>query len=155
MSANASKNQSPNSSFGQTARNTAEALKESVGSALDRSRAGITDSAYAASDSLAVDMTRLRADAARMQEALSKFVLELGGETASTVSNVSQVIASQVGSAASSLAEAGAEMASSAKHQGKTFVSKVEGMARRNPVGALAGTLAIGLIVGMMSRGRS
>jgi ElaB/YqjD/DUF883 family membrane-anchored ribosome-binding protein len=154
MSANASKSQSPSHSFGHTARNTAKALKESVGGALDRGRAGIADSTCAANDSLAEDMTRLRGDVARMQKAFSKFVSELGGETAGTVSNVGQAVTSQVGSAASDLAEAVADMASSAKDQVKTFASKVEAIARRNPVGTLAGTLVAGLIIGMMSRRR-
>jgi hypothetical protein len=155
MRTNASKNQSPSPSFGQTARNTAEALKESVGGALDRGRAGIADKAFAASDNLAEDMTRLRGDVARIQKALAKFASELSGETASTVSNVGQAVANEVGSAASGLADAGADMASSAKDQVKTFASKVEAMARRNPVGTLAGTLVVGLIIGVMSRGRS
>jgi ElaB/YqjD/DUF883 family membrane-anchored ribosome-binding protein len=154
MSANASKNQSPSHSSGHMARNTAKALKESVGGALDRGRAGIADSTHATSDSLAEDLTRLRADVARMQKALSNFVSELGGETASTVSNIGLAVASQVGSAANGLADAGADMASSAKDQVKTFASKVEAIARRNPVGTLAGTLVAGLIIGMMSRGR-
>jgi ElaB/YqjD/DUF883 family membrane-anchored ribosome-binding protein len=142
-------------SLGQTARNTAEALKDGVGDALDRGKVGIADSAYAAGDSLAEDMTRLRADMAGMQETLTKFVSEVGGETAKTMSNVGHAVASQVGSAASSLADAGADMASSAKDQVKTFASELETMARRNPLGTLAGTLVVGLIIGMMARGRS
>jgi hypothetical protein len=46
-------------------------------------------------------------------------------------------------------------LASSAKDQVKTVASELEAMARRNPLGALAGTLVVGLIIGMMSRGRS
>jgi len=141
-------------SLRQTARNAGEALKNSVSDALDRGKAGIADSAYAAGDSLSEDLTHLRADMAKMQETLSKFVSEVGGEAAQTMSTVGHAVANQVGSAASSLAEASADVASSATDQVKTFASELEGMARRNPLGTLAGTLVVGLIVGMMVRGR-
>jgi ElaB/YqjD/DUF883 family membrane-anchored ribosome-binding protein len=68
---------------------------------------------------------------------------------------VSQTVASQVGDAASGVADAGSELASSAKEHAKTFASELEGMARRNPLGTIAGVLAVGVIVGMMLRGRS
>jgi ElaB/YqjD/DUF883 family membrane-anchored ribosome-binding protein len=44
-------------------------------------------------------------------------------------------------------------MASSAKEQAKTLVSKVENMARRNPLGTIGATLLAGVVIGMMSRG--
>jgi hypothetical protein len=37
----------------------------------------------------------------------------------------------------------------------KTFASEVETMTRRNPLGAIGATLLVGVIIGMMSRGRS
>jgi hypothetical protein len=52
------------------------------------------------------------------------------------------------------VADAGSELASSAKEHAKTFASELEGMARRNPLGTIAGALLVGLIIGMMSRGR-
>jgi hypothetical protein len=36
----------------------------------------------------------------------------------------------------------------------KTLASELEGMARRNPLGTIAGALLVGVIIGMMSRGR-
>jgi hypothetical protein len=60
----------------------------------------------------------------------------------------------QVGTAASGVAEAGSELATSAKEHAKTLASELETMARRNPLGALAGALFVGVIIGMMSRGR-
>jgi hypothetical protein len=46
-------------------------------------------------------------------------------------------------------------MASTAKEQVKTFASELEAMARKNPLGTIAGTLVAGIVIGMMSRGRS
>jgi hypothetical protein len=34
------------------------------------------------------------------------------------------------------------------------LVSELEGMARRNPLGTIAGALLVGVIIGMISRGR-
>jgi ElaB/YqjD/DUF883 family membrane-anchored ribosome-binding protein len=141
------------SGIGDTARAQANQLKEKVGDALDRGRSGIADSAYAARDSLTEDMDKLRTDMASIKEALAKFVSEAGSEASRTARNIGSEVASQVGTAASGLAEAGAEMASTAKEQAKTFASELEGMARKNPLGALAGAVLVGVVIGMMSRG--
>jgi ElaB/YqjD/DUF883 family membrane-anchored ribosome-binding protein len=146
---------SPAATLGETARSHAESLKDKVGDAVDRGKSGIADSALAARDGLAEDMARLRADFAKMQETVARFAAEAGGEAASTARSVGQAVASEVGSAASGIAEAGAQMASTAKEQVKTFASELEAMARKNPLGTIAGTLVAGIVIGMMSRGRS
>ena len=79
---------------------------------------------------------------------------QVGGEAAKTVRSVSQTLAAQVGSAAGGVADAGSDLASSATAHAKTFASELEAMARRNPLGTIAGALLVGVIVGMMSRGR-
>ena len=89
----------------------------------------------AAHDSLSDEMKRLRADFVSLKDSLARLV-------------------SQAGSAASGIADAGSELAASAKAHAKTFTSELEGMARRNPLGTMAGVLVIGVIIGMMSRGR-
>jgi hypothetical protein len=76
-------------------------------------------------------------------------------EAAKTIRNVRQTVASQVGGAASGVADASFDLASSAKEHAGSFASELEGMARRNPLGTIAGALLIGLVIGMMTRGRS
>lgn len=125
----------------------ADALKDQVGDALDRGKAGISESAKVAGDSLAEDLFKLREDMARMQQTLSKFASTAGGEAYRTAQTVGAAVASQVGEVAS-------EVASGAKEQAKTLASEVESMARRNPLGTIAATLLIGVVIGMMSRGR-
>jgi ElaB/YqjD/DUF883 family membrane-anchored ribosome-binding protein len=49
---------------------------------------------------------------------------------------------------------AASDMAESATQQIKTFASEIEGMARRNPLGTVAGAVIVGVIIGMMARGR-
>ena len=110
--------------------------------------------AGAARDRLAEDVSSLRADMVKMHESFSKFVAETGGHAARTARNVGQSVASQVGSTASGLANTSAEMVSSATEQLKTFAAELEGVARKNPLGALAGALAVGIVIGMIVRGR-
>ena len=110
--------------------------------------------AYGARDRLAEDVSSLRADMTKMHEGFSNFVSETGGHAARTARSVGQAVASQVGSTASGLANTGAEMASSATEQLKTFATELEGIARKNPLGALAGALAVGVVIGLIVRGR-
>ena len=110
--------------------------------------------AYGARDRLAEDVSSLRADMTKMHESFSNFVSETGGHAARTARSVGQAVASQVGSTASGLANTGAEMASSATDQLKAFGTELEGIARKNPLGALAGALALGIVIGLIVRGR-
>ena len=114
-------------------------------------KTGIAD---AARDRLTEDVSSLRADMAKMHESFSTFVSETGGHAARTARGVGQAVASQVGSTASGLANTGAEMASSATEQLKSFATELEGIARKNPLGALAGALAVGIVIGLIVRGR-
>jgi ElaB/YqjD/DUF883 family membrane-anchored ribosome-binding protein len=105
-------------------------------------------------DNLAKDVSSLRQDMAKMQEILSRFTSEAGGQAARTVRNVGQTVAAQVGSTASGLASTGSDMAASATQQIKTFSNELEDIARKNPLGALAGALVIGIVIGLIARGR-
>jgi hypothetical protein len=89
-----------------------------------------------------------------MHDILSRFASEAGGQAARTARNVGQTVASQVGSTASGLAHTSADMASSANEQFKTFAADLERIARKNPLGALAGALALGIVIGLIARGR-
>jgi ElaB/YqjD/DUF883 family membrane-anchored ribosome-binding protein len=110
--------------------------------------------ASASPDSLAEDVSSLRRDMAKMHEIVSKFISEAGGQAARTARNVGQTVASQMGSTASGLATTGSDMASSATEQVKTFTNELEGIARKNPLGALASALVIGIVIGLIVRGR-
>ena len=61
-------------------------------------------------------------------------------------------MASDVGDVASDLADKGANIASVTTHQAKTFAAELENMARRNPLGAIAGAVMVGVLIGMMGR---
>ena len=102
-----------------------------------------------------IGLSELRQDMASLKSTLSRFASQAGDEAAKTVRGASQTLASQVGSAASGVADMGSDLASSAKEHAKTFASELEGMAKRNPLGTIAGALVVGVVIGLMSRGRS
>jgi ElaB/YqjD/DUF883 family membrane-anchored ribosome-binding protein len=59
-----------------------------------------------------------------------------------------QAYASQAGTAAT-------EMADAATQQVKTFASELEAMTRRNPIGTIAGAVVVGILIGLLARGRT
>ena len=102
-----------------------------------------------------IGLSELRQDITSLKNTISRFASQAGDEAAKSVRGASETLASQVGSAASGVADMGSDLASSAKEHAKTFASELEGMARRNPLGTIAGALIVGVVIGLMSRGRS
>jgi ElaB/YqjD/DUF883 family membrane-anchored ribosome-binding protein len=47
------------------------------------------------------------------------------------------------------------DMAEIATQQVKTFASELETMAKRNPLGTIAGAVVIGVLIGLLARGRT
>ena len=105
-------------------------------------------------DDLGETLSQLSRDVASLKNTFALLASQAGGEAAKTMRNMSDTVASQVGDTASGVMDTGSDLATSAKQHAKTFTSELEAMARRNPLGTIAGTLAFGVIVGMMSRGR-
>jgi len=131
----------------------ASEARESIGAAFERGKSGTAEAVNAAGSELAADMRNLRADAIKLQEALSRLTSEVGTQTARAARDVGATVADQVSSMASEVARGGADVAASATAQAKTFASELEGMARKNPLGTLACTLLVGVVIGMMTRG--
>jgi ElaB/YqjD/DUF883 family membrane-anchored ribosome-binding protein len=105
-------------------------------------------------DGLGETLSQLSRDVASLKNTLALLASQTGGEAAKTMRNMSDAVASQVGDAASGVADTSSDFATSARQHAKTFASELEAMARRNPLGTIAGTLVVGVIVGMMTRGR-
>jgi ElaB/YqjD/DUF883 family membrane-anchored ribosome-binding protein len=100
-------------------------------------------------------MGQFSRDVATLKDTFTRLTSQLGDVGTKTARNVSQAVASQIGNATSGMVDTGSDLASSAREHAKTFASELEGMARRNPLGTIAGALVVGVIIGMMSRGRS
>jgi ElaB/YqjD/DUF883 family membrane-anchored ribosome-binding protein len=77
------------------------------------------------------------------------------GEAAKAMRDMGETVAAQARTAVSGVADKSSEFATSATAHAKTFASELEAMARRNPLGTIAGALLVGVVIGMMSRGRS
>jgi ElaB/YqjD/DUF883 family membrane-anchored ribosome-binding protein len=120
-----------------------------------RPAAGRVDFEHDGRDGLKESVNELSRDLASLKDSFARLASQAGGEAAKTIRGVSQAVASHVGGAASGVADASSDVASTAKEHAKTFASELEGMARRNPLGTIAGAVVIGVIVGMMWRGRS
>jgi ElaB/YqjD/DUF883 family membrane-anchored ribosome-binding protein len=121
--------------------------KDSANDAFNRGKEGLTNAASSLASNASYDLDGLRKDLNSLKDTVSKFVSQAG--------DVSSSVATKVGNAASSLAESGSDMASAATDQAKSFASELEGMGRRNPLGAMAAALLVGVMIGVISRGRS
>jgi ElaB/YqjD/DUF883 family membrane-anchored ribosome-binding protein len=99
-------------------------------------------------------MNQLSRDVMNMKDTLAKLVSQVGDRGVKAVQGAGQSVASQVGSAASGMADTGSNLVSAATGHAKSFASELEDMARRNPLGTIAGALLIGAFFGVMSRGR-
>ena len=106
-------------------------------------------------DGLGETLSQLSRDVASLKNTVALLASQAGGEAAKTMRNMSDAVASQVGDAANGVADTSSDLATSARQHAKTFASELEATARRNPLGTIAGTLVVGVIVGMMTRGRS
>jgi len=105
-------------------------------------------------DGFGETLSQLRRDVVSLKDTFAHFASHAGGEAAKAMRNMSEAVASQVGDAASGVADTGSGLATTAKQQAKTVASELEAMAGRNPLGTIAGTLVVGVLIGMMSRGR-
>ncbi|HSV22116.1 MAG TPA: hypothetical protein VLJ17_03710 [Xanthobacteraceae bacterium] len=83
---------------------------------------------------------------------MTKFASQAGTEAAKSARHVASNVAGQVGGAVNDLSSEGAEMASAASKQAKTLASELENIARRNPLGAIAGAVVLGALIGLMGR---
>jgi ElaB/YqjD/DUF883 family membrane-anchored ribosome-binding protein len=140
-----------NHSSGQTSRSTSSLDPESLGMAAKSTDKDIGFEHVRRDE----DLHDLRRDIASLTETVTYLASQVSDQAAKTVRNMSQMVASQVGGAASGVVDTGSELASSARDHAKTFASELEGMARRNPLGTIAGALLVGVVIGMISRGRN
>jgi len=124
-----------------------------TGSSLGSTSAS-SDGDHVRRDGFGETLSQLSRDVASLKNTFALFASQVGGEAAAAVRNMGEAAASQVGDAAGGVVDSGSDIASSAKQHAKTFTSELEAMARRNPLGTIAGTLMVGVIIGMMSRGR-
>jgi ElaB/YqjD/DUF883 family membrane-anchored ribosome-binding protein len=124
----------------------------SVGDSISRGKDAISDAANNAARSTGSDLQAIQNDLNSLKDTLSRFMSEAGTQAAKSARDATSNLAGQVSDVAGDLADRGSQLVSSAGDQAKTFASELEIMARRNPLGALAGAVAIGVLIGIMGR---
>lgn len=106
-------------------------------------------------EQVAADMKVLRDDLANLTSTVKALVNQKKDEFVGSARDMSSTMAAQVTDTASQWANRGSELANSASQQAKTFASEVEAMGRANPLGAMAAALLVGVLIGLIGRGRN
>jgi len=123
-----------------------------VADSLNSGKYAIAGAASDAAKSAGSDLEAIRIDLNNLKDTLSRFMSQASSEVVKSAREVTSTVTGQVGDMASDLANRSTQLASSAGNQAKTFATELESMARRNPLGALAGAVAIGVLIGIMGR---
>ena len=133
--------------------------RPTVGESLSRGKDAIGSVAAGAMADASSDLDALRSDLVSLKNTLARFMTEAGGEAAKSAREVSSSVAGHVGDVAghvgdkaSDLADRGAQFAATTGEQAKSLAGELEAFARRNPLGALAGAVAVGFIIGLWGR---
>jgi hypothetical protein len=79
----------------------------------------------------------------------------LASEGSEALRAASDTVTSQVSAATSVAMEKGSELANTASRQLQTYADELVSFTRRRPIGALAGAVIFGILLGLMGRRRS
>jgi hypothetical protein len=79
----------------------------------------------------------------------------LASEGSEALRAASDTVTSQVSAATSVAMEKGSELANTASRQLQTYADELVSFTRRRPIGALAGAVILGILLGLMGRRRS
>jgi ElaB/YqjD/DUF883 family membrane-anchored ribosome-binding protein len=133
--------------------------RPTVGESLSRGKDALGSVAAGAMADASSDLDALRNDLASLKNTLARFMADAGGEAAKSAREVSSSmaghvgdVAGHVGDKASDLADKGVRFAATTGDQAKSLAAEIEAFARRNPLGALAGAVAVGFIIGLWGR---
>jgi len=140
------------SQFKDNSRGSKEATGAAITDSIVRGKDAVGAAAKDAMNSAGSDLQSLQADLNGLKETVTKFMSEAADQAAKSAREVSTHVASRVSDVAGDLADRGSAMASTATEQANTFASEVESMARRNPMGAIAGAVLVGIMIGLLGR---
>jgi len=138
--------------FKENSRNSNEGPRAGISDSIARGKDAVGAAAKDAMNSAGSDLQSLQADLNGLKETVTKFMSEAADQAAKSAREVSTHVATRVSEVAGDLADRGSAMASTATEQAKTFASEVESMARRNPMGAIAGAVLVGIMIGLLGR---
>jgi ElaB/YqjD/DUF883 family membrane-anchored ribosome-binding protein len=126
----------------------------SVSESMARSRDAISAAANDAVDAAGNDLQALRTDLNRLKDTVSNFMMQATREATKSAREVSSNVVDRVGDVADDIARRGSGMAATATEQVSSVTSEFENMVRRNPIGAMAGAVVVGILIGALGRRR-
>jgi ElaB/YqjD/DUF883 family membrane-anchored ribosome-binding protein len=91
---------------------------------------------------VSADLDTLRADFNTLKDTVTNLISKKSSEALDSAKKTTSDVTDQIG-----------DIANAATDQAKTFASELERMGRNNPLGALAGALLVGVVIGMIGRG--
>lgn len=130
-------------------------FSRNTGSGSSAAYPGVSAETKKTANEAATDLQALRDDLSNLKDTVTKLVSQAGSDAAKAARTATAGVANQVTDTASSIAERGSELASVASEQAKSFASELEAMGRKNPLGAMAGAVMVGVLIGLIGRGRS
>jgi ElaB/YqjD/DUF883 family membrane-anchored ribosome-binding protein len=99
-------------------------------------------SARSATGDINADLNNLRSDLNALKDTMTDYISKTGTDALDSAKR-----------ATSDVANKASDLASAASDHAKTFASELERMGRNNPLGAIAGAVLVGIVIGMIGRG--
>jgi ElaB/YqjD/DUF883 family membrane-anchored ribosome-binding protein len=93
------------------------------------------------------DVNSIRSELNTLKDTVTDYISKASQDAVKTAKQTTSDVTNQVGSTA-------ADIAKSTSEQAKTFASELERMGRSNPLGTIAGALLVGVVIGLLGRGR-
>ena len=120
--------------------------------ALSRGKEAASAAGAEAASSGASAVQSLRSEIKNIQDMVTRLAAQSGREAVDSARHAAAAAAERVGDVAGDLARSSADAAAAATDRAKSVAGELEGMARRNPLGVIAGAVVIGVLIGVFGR---
>jgi ElaB/YqjD/DUF883 family membrane-anchored ribosome-binding protein len=120
--------------------------------ALSRGKEAASAAGTEAASSAASAVQSLRSEIKNIQDMVTRLAAQSGREAVDSARHAAAAAAERVGDVAGDLARSSADAAAAATDRAKSLAGELEGMARRNPMGVIAGAVVIGVLIGVFGR---
>ena len=88
------------------------------------------------------DLNNLRSDLNSLKDTVTDYISKTGTDALDSAKKATTDVTNRA-----------SDLASAASEQAKTFASELERMGRNNPLGAIAGAVLVGVVIGLIGRG--
>ena len=120
--------------------------------ALSRGKEAASAAGAEAASSGASAVQSLRSEIKNIQDMVTRLAAQSGREAVDSARHAAAAATERVGDVAGDLARSSADAAAAATDRAKSVTGELEGMARRNPMGVIAGAVVIGVLIGVFGR---